>query len=295
MNNLVRAMNCDGKIVVTAINSLNILTKMEKIHHTSAVASAALGRLLSGAALIGSQLKEENHSLTLRMNGGGPLGTVLAVSDGLGNVRGYVQHPLVELPLREDGKLDVGGAVGNDGIFSMVRDNKTGEPYIGQTALVSGEVAEDITTYYAKSEQTPCVCALGVLVEKDLSIAASGGFLLTLLPGATDEEISAVEKNLQNMKPVTELLQAGAQPKDLIELCLHGFDVHILEERALEYRCYCSDTRTRNILLGLGQEELLRIKNEESSAKVECHFCGKHYQFDINELLQDKENDSTSP
>ncbi len=285
MANLVRAMNRDGKIVVTAIDANNILEKMEEIHKTSAVASAALGRLLTGAALIGSQLKEDNHSLTLRVNGGGPLGTVLAVSDGHGNVRGYVQHPLVELPPRDDGKLDVGGAVGVDGIFSLVRDNKNGEPYVGQTALVSGEIAEDITSYYASSEQTPCVCALGVLVNKDLSIAASGGFLLTLLPNADEEEIVAVEENLRQMPAVTEMLKQGAQPLQLIEACLRGFDIQVLDERDVSYHCYCSEERTRDIFVSLGKEELEKMKNENEKANAECHFCNKTYELNIDELL----------
>ncbi len=286
MNNLVRAMNRDGKIVVSALHSQNILQKMEKIHKTSAVASAALGRTLTAAALIGSRLKEENHSVTLRIGGDGPLGALLAVSDGLGNVRGYVQNPVVELPLRADGKLDVGTAVGKSGILSLVRDNKKAEPYVGQTALVSGEIAQDITAYYAASEQTPCVCALGVLVNKDLSIATGGGFLLTLLPGATEEEIAAVESNLEKMKPVTELLQEGALPLDLIKACLQGFEVQVLEEREVDYRCYCSETRTRNMLLGLGENELKKMQEENELAKVECHFCNKCYKMEISHLLE---------
>ncbi len=285
MGNLIRAMGRDSKVVVTAVNSLKILQKMEEIHKTSSVASAALGRMLTAACLMGSNLKNDEDSLTLRVNGGGPLGTLVAVSDGQGNVRGYAQHPLVELPLRGDGKLDVGGAVGQDGLLTLVRDTGTGEPYVGQTALVSGEIAEDLTEYYAASEQTPCVCALGVLVEKDLTVAAGGGFLLTLLPGASEEEISLVENNLQKMPPCTQLLQDGAGAKELAARLLEGMEMQVLEEREVAYLCSCSEERTKNVLASLGKEELQKMLAESPVAEVECHFCNKKYSVDLAEIL----------
>ncbi len=285
MINMVRAMNTGGKIVVNALDAKQMLHKMEEIHRPGAVASAALGRALCAASLMGSQLKEDKHSLTLRLNGGGPIGTILAVSDGFGNVRGYAQNKYVDLPLRADGKLDVGSAVGQDGVVSIVRDNKSGQPYIGQTELVSGEIAQDITAYYAKSEQTPCMCALGVLVNKDLSIAAGGGILLTLLPQAEEEEILAVEHNLQKLRSVSEMLQEGATPQDLIAACLEGFPIQILEEKEVNYHCYCSEERTKKILLALGRKELEAMKKEGETAKVECHFCNCKYEMNIAELL----------
>ncbi len=285
MANIVRVMGQDSHVVVTAINSLEILKKMEEIHKTSAVMSAALGRLLTAAALMGSSLEERENSLTLRLNGGGPAGTLLAVCDGEGNVRGYAQHPLVELPPRADGKLDVGGAVGAEGLLSVVRDTGSSEPYVGQTALISGEIAEDITAYYAASEQTPSVCAMGVLVNKDLSIKAGGGFLLTLLPGAEEWEIEQVEQTLCKMRPVSQSLAGGATPLELANEVLLGFTPMLLEEKQAEYRCHCSEKRTRNILLGLGKSELLKMMEEEKTAHVECHFCDKVYDVNLPELL----------
>ncbi|MDL2253961.1 Hsp33 family molecular chaperone HslO [Ruminococcaceae bacterium OttesenSCG-928-I18] len=287
MSNLIRAISENGKVAMAAVDSLNILQKMEEIHKTSSVASAALGRLLTGASLMGSYLKEEENSLTLRVNGGGPIGTVLAVSDSFGNVRGYAEHPFIELPIRADGKLDVGGAVGRDGVLSVVRDLGTGEPYIGQTALVSGEIAEDVTAYYAASEQSPCVCALGVLVEKDLHIAAGGGYLLTLLPGADEEVIKIIENNIQKSKPITELLREGASPLDIVETVMDGCRPQVLLERDVEYRCRCNYERTKGILASLGREELEQMREERTTAEVECHFCNRRYEYDIDELLRE--------
>lgn len=285
MGNLIRVMGRDSKIVVSVVNSVKILQKMEEIHKTSAVVSAALGRLLTAASLIGSNLKSEENSLTLRVNGGGPVGTLVAISDGWGHVRGYAQHPLVELPPRADGKLDVGGVVGQNGLLSLVRDTGVGRPYVGQTALISGEIAEDLTAYYSASEQTPCVCALGVLVEKDLSVAAGGGYLLTLLPGASEEEILLVEKNLKKMPPVTQLLAQGAGPMELAAQLLASMELQLLDERELEYRCSCSQTRTQNILASLGKKELQNMQKENPMAQAECHFCNKTYEIDIVKLL----------
>ena len=206
MSRLIRAISENGGVLFCAVDSTDIVREAERIHKTSAVTSAALGRLLTAASMMGVMLKSEKDSLTLRIKGGGPSGTVLAVSDGAGNVRGYVEQPVVELPPRADGKLDVGGAVGRDGTLSVVKDLGMKEPYVGQVPLVSGEIAEDITAYYAVSEQTPTVCALGVLVDRDLSILTAGGYLLQLLPGASDAEITHLEQNVAALPSVTELL-----------------------------------------------------------------------------------------
>ena len=206
MSRLIRAISENGGVIFSAIDSTEIVAEMERIHKTSAVTSAALGRLLTAGALMGAMLKSPENSITLRVKGDGPAGLLLAVADGAGHVKGMVENPVVEIPLRADGKLDVGSAVGKDGTLSVVRDLGMKEPYIGQIPLVSSEIAEDITSYYAVSEQIPTVCALGVLVAPDLTIRRAGGFLLQLLPGATEEEISRLEANVASMKSVTQML-----------------------------------------------------------------------------------------
>ena len=211
-------------------------------------------------------LKNSKDSITLRVNGGGPAGTVLAVADGMGCVKGYVENPVVEIPLRPDGKLNVGGAVGRDGTLSIVRDLGLKEPYVGQIPLVSGEIAEDITSYYATSEQIPTVCALGVLVDPDLTISCAGGYLLQLLPGATEEEITMLEKNIANVPSVTTLLQQGK------------YDV--------EYRCDCTEQRVERALISMGRAELEKLAAEEPVVEVNCQFCDKKYHVDVNKLLK---------
>lgn len=210
MSNLIRGISENGGVVFCGVDSTEIVRTAEKLHTTSATCSAALGRLLTGVSLMGAMLKDDGDSITLRVSGGGPAGVVIACTDAHGNVKGCIDHPLVELPAKENGHLDVGGAVGKDGVLTVIRDNKLQkEPTVGQVPLVSGEIAEDITSYYAYSEQIPTVCALGVLVDKDLSIACAGGYLLQLLPGATDAEITRLEQNIAAMPSVTEMLRAG--------------------------------------------------------------------------------------
>ena len=288
MNNLIRMISEDGGVSVVALDSTNIVTTMEELHQTSAVVSAALGRLLTAGAIMGSGLKHPDDSLTLRIDGNGPIGPMVVVSDGEGNVRGYASTPVVELPLRADGKLDVGSAVGNDGTLAVIRDLGLKEPYVGKTPLASGEIAEDITAYYAASEQTPSVCALGVLVNKDLSIQRAGGFLLQLLPGATEAEITHLEENIQALPPVTNMLEDGMTPRQIAELALAGFSPQLLDESRVEYRCYCSQEKTRDILASLGSEELHQMMEEDPVAQAECHFCGKSYRFPIEDLLEEK-------
>ncbi|MFV0352070.1 MAG: Hsp33 family molecular chaperone HslO [Oscillospiraceae bacterium] len=284
--NIYRAISEDGGVLMCAIDSTNIVREMEQVHHTSAVVSAGLGRLLTGAALMGSFLKNEEDSLTLRVNGGGPVGSLVAVSDGLGNVRGYAENPVTELDaLRADGKLDVGTAVGTNGYLAVSRDTGLKEPYIGQVPLVSGEIAEDITSYYATSEQTPTVCALGVLVEKDLSICKAGGFLMQLLPGATEGEIARLEANIAKLPSITSMLQEGGTPQDMINIAMEGFNPNILDETYVEYRCHCSRGKSRDILFSLGKTELEEMLKEEPTVTVECHFCDEKYTFDLKELL----------
>lgn len=286
MAELIRGLSENGGIVFCGINSTDIVCKAERLHKTSATCSAALGRLLTGAALMGSMLKDDRDRITLRVNGGGPAGLLIACTDGTGNVKGCIDHPLVEMPPRADGHLDVGGAVGRDGVLTVIRDNKLQkEPTVGQVPLVSGEIAEDLTAYYAYSEQIPTVCALGVLVDPDLSIHCAGGYLVQLLPGATDAEITRLEANIAAMPSVTEMLQAGAAPRDMMEKALAGFAPSVLETRQVSYRCDCSEERTREMLLSLGRRELEKLRDEDPRCEVVCHFCHSKYEFDLNRLL----------
>lgn len=287
MARMIRAISENGGVIFCAVDSTPIVREAERIHQTSAVTSAALGRLLTAASMMGVMLKNEDDSLTLRVNGGGPAGTVLAVSDGLGNVRGYVQNPVVELAPRADGKLDVGGAVGRDGTLSVVKDLGMREPYVGQVPLVSGEIAEDITAYYAVSEQTPTVCALGVLVDTDLSILAAGGYLLQLMPGASEAEITRLEQNVAAMPSVTQLLTSGATLEDIMARAMDGFSPNVLDERQVSYRCNCTRQRVERALLSLGREELTRMAQEENPVEVSCQFCDKKYYVDTAALARE--------
>ena len=286
MANLIRGLSENGGVVFCGVDSTRIVRKAEKLHTTSATCSAALGRLLTGAALMGSMLKDDRDQITLRVSGGGPAGVVIACTDGTGNVKGCIDHPLVELPAKPNGHLDVGGAVGKDGVLTVIRDNRLQkEPTVGQVPLVSGEIAEDLTAYYAYSEQVPTVMALGVLVDKDLSILCAGGFMVQLLPGATDAEIDQLEKNIAAMPSVTTLLHEGKTPEDMMQLALAGFTPNVLDERTVQYQCDCSAERTKEMLLSLGRAELERMRDEDPTCEVVCHFCHSKYQYDLNALL----------
>lgn len=286
MGNMIRGISENGGVIFCGVDSTNLVRTMEQIHKTSAVTSAALGRLLTAASIMGIMLKNSKDSITLRVNGGGPAGTVLAVADGMGCVKGYVENPVVEIPLRPDGKLNVGGAVGRDGTLSIVRDLGLKEPYVGQIPLVSGEIAEDITSYYATSEQIPTVCALGVLVAPDLTISCAGGYLLQLLPGATEEEITMLEKNIANVPSVTTLLQQGKTMQDIMEMVMQGFDPQVLDKYDVEYRCDCTEQRVERALISMGRAELEKLAAEEPVVEVNCQFCDKKYNVDVNKLLK---------
>ncbi|RAW61308.1 Hsp33 family molecular chaperone HslO [Faecalibacterium prausnitzii] len=287
MGKLIRGLSENGGIVFCGVDSTDIVCKAEQLHTTSATCSAALGRLLTGASLMGSMLKDDRDTITLRVSGNGPAGVVIACTDGTGNVKGCIDHPLVELPAKANGHLDVGGAVGKDGVLTVIRDNRLQkEPTVGQVPLVSGEIAEDITSYYAYSEQVPTVCALGVLVDKDLSISCAGGYLLQLLPGATDAEITQLEQNIAAMPSVTEMLHAGKTPEDMMNLAMAGFNPSVLDEREVRYQCDCSRERTEQMLLSLGRKELEKLRDEDPHCKVVCHFCHTKYEFDLNKLVK---------
>lgn len=286
MANLIRGLSENGGVVFCGVDSTELVRRAEQLHTTSATCSAALGRLLTGASLMGSMLKDDGDKVTLRVQGGGPAGVLIACTDGTGNVKGCIDNPLVELPPKADGHLDVGGAVGRSGVLTVIRDNRLQkEPTVGQVPLVSGEIAEDLTRYYATSEQIPTVCALGVLVDKDLSILCAGGYLLQLLPGATDAEIDTLEKNIQSMPSVTEMLRAGKTPQDMMELAMAGFAPQVLDERTVGYQCDCSEERTKGMLLSLGRRELVKMRDEDPHCEVVCHFCHNRYQYDLNDLI----------
>lgn len=281
---LIRAISKDGLIKVSAVSTRDLTERARQIHKTLPVGTAALGRLLAGASMMGNALKEEAASLTLQIKGGGPLGTLLVVSDHEGNVRGTVENPAVDLPLREDGKLDVGGAVGNQGTLTVIRDLRMKEPYVGSVGLLWGEIAEDIALYFVESEQVPTACGLGVLVDRDQSVLAAGGYLVQLLPGAGDETAEALEKSLRAAGPVTELLKADPDPEALLRAALPGLDLEVLEKRPIEYRCDCSRERMERALISLGREELRAMIDEQGSAELGCRFCGNVQKFTREDL-----------
>lgn len=283
MSELVRMISTDGTLTVIAVDSTDIINRMEQIHQTSAVTSAALGRLLTAASMMGAVLKGKDNSITLRINGNGPAGSVIAVSDSEGNVRGYVANPIVEIPLNDKGKLDVAGAVGKDGTLTVMKELGMKEPYIGQIPIVSGEIAEDITNYFATSEQLPSVCALGVLVNPDLSIKAAGGFIIQLLPTALDDTIDQVEECIKGIEPVTQMLTSGMTAEDICRHVLKTFELEILDTSNPEYRCNCSKDRVAKALLTLGKEELNEMANDPKT-EVSCHFCDKKYVFTPAEI-----------
>ena len=283
MSELVRMISVDGTLTVIAVDSTDIINRMEQIHQTSAVTSAALGRLLTAASMMGAVLKGKDNSITLRLNGNGPAGSVIAVSDSEGNVRGYVANPIVEIPLNDKGKLDVAGAVGKDGTLTVMKELGMKEPYIGQIPIVSGEIAEDITNYFATSEQLPSVCALGVLVNPDLSIKAAGGFIIQLLPTALEDTIDKVEECIKGIEPVTTMLTSGMSAEDICRHVLKTFELEILDTSSPEYRCNCSKERVAKALLTLGKEELNEMANDPRT-EVSCHFCDKKYIFTPAEI-----------
>lgn len=291
-HNMLRGISENGGIVFYGVDSTEIVREMERLHKTSAVTTAALGRLLTAASMMGIMLKNTQDSITLQIRGGGPAGRLLAVSDGTGNVKGCVENPVVELPPRADGHLDVGAAVGRDGTLDVIRDLGLREPYIGQVPLTSGEIAEDITAYFAISEQVPTVCALGVLVKPDLSVQCAGGFIVQLLPGAGEAEITRLEKNIQEMPSVTAMLGAGRSIRDMLDMALDGFRPDVLDSYHVAYRCDCSEERVRRMLRSLGRSEVARLRDEDPIAEVDCQFCNRKYRVDLGELLKNWPQDA---
>ncbi len=280
--NAVRAISTDGTIAVTAADTKDIVETARRIHGTSRVCTAALGRLLTAASMAGCALKGVDDTVTFRVNGGGPAGTIIAVSDSDGNVRGTIGDPGVELPPREDGKLDVGAAVGTDGTLSVIKDLGLKEPVTGQVPLVSGEIAEDVTSYYAMSEQLPTVCSLGVLVGPD-GVEQAGGILIQLLPTADDKTIDDVERGLATLRPVTDMLSEGMTPLDICKAALPLFEIEPLYGFDVAYECKCDRDRVEAALIAAGKDELAAMR-DEGGTSVRCAFCGKEYVFTADEL-----------
>ena len=285
MGTIYRAVGGDDFIKISVIEGRDIVERARELHGLSPTASAALGRTLCATSILGNLMKERDASVTVRIGGGGPIGAVVAVSDCEGNVRGYVDEPGCELPLRPDGKLDVGGAVGNQGLLTVSRDIGLKEPYIGSTELVSGEIAEDFTRYFVESEQIPAACGLGVLVDTDCTIRAAGGFLVQLMPGAPDGLIEKLEDNIFYMDTLTTILDEDG-PEEIIAQVMKGLSPRLLETAPVEYRCACSRERVRAALLSIGSDALTELAAAPEAADVGCQFCGKHYTFSSEELRE---------
>ncbi len=280
---LIRATAANGQVRAFGVTSRELTETAKNAHDTSPVATAALGRLMSAAVMMGADLKGENDLLTLRMEGDGPMGGLLATADSHGNVKGYAFHPEVLLPPNAKGKLDVGGALGA-GMLSVVKDIGLKEPYVGQTNLVSGEIAEDLTYYYATSEQIPCSIALGVLMNKDNTVRQAGGFMIQLLPGASDELIDRLEERLGELPSITALLDAGKTPEEILSGLLGDFDLEILEKKPVQFHCDCSRERVERAIVSIGKKEIREMIEEGKPIEAGCQFCNKKYSFSVEEL-----------
>lgn len=270
--------------MVSAIDSTDIVAKAEELHKTSAVITAALGRLLTAGAMMGNMLKGEKNSISVKIDGGGPSGAITVSADSVGNVRGYAVNPVVEIPLKPNGKLDVSGAVGVNGNLFVTKDLGLKEAYNGFVPIVSGEIAEDITSYYATSEQIPTVCALGVLVNTDLTVRKAGGYIIQLLPFTEDAIIDRLEENLKTVHPVTELLDKGLDIEQIVRDVLKGFGVEVIYEEHPEYKCKCSREKIEGIISGLSEKDLTEMAEDKKGAEVKCHFCGETYTFSPEEI-----------
>ncbi|CCY67983.1 33 kDa chaperonin [Clostridium sp. CAG:678] len=284
MGKIVRYITKDGSAFIIAADSTDAVYKMERIHKPSAAVTAGMGRLMTAASLMGVMLKDKDDSVTLRFNGNGPAGCVIAVSDWQGNCRISVENPIVELPLNSKGKLDVSGALGNSGYLYVVKDIGLKEPFIGTTQIVSGEVAEDITNYFAVSEQTPSVCSLGVLINPDLTVNCAGGFLIQLLPGCPENIIDVLEKNISVLPPVTQMLSSKMTVDEMAVKAMGGLDLDKLDETEFTYKCNCSRQKAQAAMLAAGKKELEDMLKDGKPAVVECHFCDKRYEFDLEDI-----------
>lgn len=289
MDRRIRAITADAAIQITAVETTAMVERARNIHKTLPLATAALGRTLTITSIMGSQLKVDDGSVTVQVRGDGPLGTIVCVSDSEGYARGYLQNPAVDLPLRPDGKLNVGAGVGY-GQLMVIKDIGLKEPVSGMVNLVNGEIAEDVTRYFAESEQIPSACALGVLVDTDQSVRQAGGYLVQLMPGARDSDIDRLEQNIQKAGAMTTMLDRGMTLEEIIGAVLNGFTVQFLDEAEIGYRCNCSEAKVSRALISLGQQELLDMADENKPAEITCQFCDKVYSFAPDELRKLAEN-----
>ena len=283
---LVRGMSMDGFVKAVAIRSTEMVRRGAQIHKTSVNATAAFGRALTACSMMGNMQKVENGSMTLQIKGGGPIGSIVCVSDATGNVRGYVYEPNVPLVEKYPGKLDVGATVGTDGTLTVIRDLQMKEPYVGSVELVSGEIGDDVTAYFAQSEQTPTACALGVLVDVDQSVRVAGGYILQLLPGAPEETIEALEKGIKRAGAVTAMLEQGMTPEDILGQVCGDLGIVFMETTEVSYKCYCDRNRVTAALLSLGKKELTEIYEEGKTFPVECQFCDTVYEYTPEDIAQ---------
>ena len=282
---IIRCITSDGAVMASAIDSTNIVYTAKKLHHTSNVATAALGRLITASSIMGAQLKQKDASITLRINGGGELGPVIAVANSKGNCRGYVGNPECQTTYYDNGKINVAEAIGKNGVLNVLRDYGTGEPYIGQTEIVSGEIAEDITNYYATSEQIPTVCALGVLLDKEEGeVMLAGGILIQLLPSADDNVINKLEENIKKLEPVTTMLAKGMTSLDICKKALDRFEIEVLDEMEVGYFCTCSREKIEHSIRLLSDDDIRTLADEKGYAKANCHFCNRNYRFTKGQL-----------
>lgn len=286
MGRIVRALSEDGSVLCSAIDTTDIVKDIERLHQSSPVVTAALGRMCTAGAIMGALLKNEGDTLTLRMNGGGVCGTLTVVADYRGNVKCCAGNPQADVPLTAEGSLDVPGCIGKEGFLTVVKDMGLKEPYVGQIPIVSGNVAEDITAYYSISEQIPTVCALGIVFNEDATVKAAGGYMLQLVPPVLDSAVKVIEDNLGRLESITGLLEKGLKPDELALNALEGLGREILDQWDAMYYCDCSRERTERILISLGKEELQKLADEGETTEVCCHFCNKRYEFSTTEIVK---------
>jgi len=298
---LTRAVSRDGSARILVLNSKNMVEEARKIHGLTPTTTALLGRSLTACSLMSCLLKDKDNSLTMQITGDGPAERVVCVGDYCGNVKGYVAEPMTELPLNKFGKIDVGGAIGHNGTLCVIKDMGLKEPYIGMSSLVSGEIAEDVTEYFAQSEQTPTVCALGVLIDRDRTVLASGGFLVQLLPGADEQIIDILEKNILPLASVTSHLSEGASNTDIIDRVFAGIEYDVFDELPVRYKCECSYEKYEKAMLSLGKSELTEMYNENKTQTAKCYFCNNEYNFTheklgemIKNLAEDKKDEDNN-
>lgn len=281
---IIRGIDKKGTLRLFVASSTNIVEKAREIHNTSPTATAALGRALTAAAMMGVSMKSDKDSLTFKIKGDGPIGNIVTVANNKGEVKAYVDYPYVDMPSRPDGKLDVGGVVGRKGKLTVIKDLGLKEPYIGISDLVSGEIAEDLVKYFYISEQQPSAISLGVLVDKDISVKAAGGYMLQLLPNVEDKDIDRIEEILKGAKPISTLINEGLTPEEVMEELFGEFEMKVLDKIHIEYKCNCKREKIEKVLISLGKEEIKDMIEEDGKAEVVCHFCNEKYRFSKDDL-----------